>query len=280
MKKYIAMILIFVFLCMSCSIVAYGGNEYPILPINDIISSQSNPSEEDASSEQGSSSEPSSTSKAEDDSSLPEVNSDYVTPDVPLDNTTTTATTTTTTTTTIKKTTAAVSIKKCSVTNIKNKTYTGKALKQSPVVKYKGTALKKGRDYTVTYKNNKKVGTATVIIKGKGNYTGTVKKTFKINHKKTSLKKLTNPKSKQIKVLWKAQKTQTTGYQIQYSTSASFKKSATKTLYIKSNKKTSTVIKKLKKNKKYYVRIRTYKKVSGKKYYSSWSKAKTIKITK
>ena len=59
--------------------------------------------------------------------------------------------------------------------------YNGKARKPSvKVVNKWGKTLKKGTDYTVTYSNNKKVGTATVKITGKGNYKGTITKTFKI----------------------------------------------------------------------------------------------------
>lgn len=65
------------------------------------------------------------------------------------------------------------------------------------------------------------------------------------------------------------------GYQIQYSLNDRFKKS--KTVKVKGNKKTSVKVKKLKSNTKYYVRIRTYKSVGSKKFYSSWSKAKTVK---
>ena len=73
------------------------------------------------------------------------------------------------------------SIAKATVSGLANKTYTGKAITQTPTVKLGTTTLKSGTDYTVTYKNNKNVGTATVTITGKGNYTGTVSKTFKIN---------------------------------------------------------------------------------------------------
>jgi len=59
-------------------------------------------------------------------------------------------------------------------------TYTKKAIKPKVTVKYKSKKLKSNKNYTVTYKNNKKVGTATVVIKGKGGYKGTVKKKFKI----------------------------------------------------------------------------------------------------
>lgn len=58
--------------------------------------------------------------------------------------------------------------------------YNGSARTPKPVVKAGNTVLKKNVDYTVTYKNNKNIGTAQVTIKGKGKYSGTVTKTFKI----------------------------------------------------------------------------------------------------
>ena len=73
---------------------------------------------------------------------------------------------------------------------------------------------------------------------------------------------------------------QTTGYEIQYSTSSKFKEA--KTVAVTKNKTISKTITKLTSKKKYYVRIRTYKsvKVSGKttKIYSDWSKVKSVKI--
>ena len=74
----------------------------------------------------------------------------------------------------------AASIANASVTGISDKTYTGKAITQSPKVKLGSTTLKSGTDYTVSYKNNTNAGTATVTITGKGNYTGTVNKKFTI----------------------------------------------------------------------------------------------------
>ena len=61
-------------------------------------------------------------------------------------------------------------INKCSVTGIKAKTYNGKAQTQSITVKDDTKTLKDGTDYTVSYKNNKDAGTATIVITGKGNY--------------------------------------------------------------------------------------------------------------
>ena len=168
----------------------------------------------------------------------------------------------------------AASIAKATVSGISNKTYTGKAITQNPTVKLGSKTLKKGTDYTVSYKNNKAVGKATVTIKGKGNYTGTISKTFKINPKKTTLKTATSPKTKQLKVTY-SKLSGVTGYQTVYSTSSKFTKATTKTA---SSKSTSKTISGLTKGKTYYVKVRTYKTVNGTKYYSGYSAVKKKKI--
>ena len=155
-------------------------------------------------------------------------------------------------------------------------TYSGKANKPAVTVTGADKKAISASAYTVSYSANKNVGTAKVAITFKGNYSGTKNLTFTINPKGTKLSKLTT-KSKAITVKWKKNTKQTSGYQIQYSTSKNFKK-AKKTVTVSKNKTTKTKIKKLKKKKKYFVRIRTFKKVSGKKYYSAWSKAKNIKV--
>ncbi|MDD3746895.1 MAG: leucine-rich repeat protein [Anaerostipes sp.] len=67
------------------------------------------------------------------------------------------------------------------VSGIYSKNYTGKSQTQSKISLRAGsTTLKAGTDYTVSYTNNKYIGTATITITGKGNYGGTLKKTFKI----------------------------------------------------------------------------------------------------
>ena len=99
-----------------------------------------------------------------------------------------------------------------------------------------------------------------------------------VSVKTTKLKSAKNVKGKKLVVKW-AKNTAGNGYQIQYSTSKKFAK-GNKTKTISKNKTTSYTIKKLKKKKTYYVRIRTYKKVSGKTYYSGWSSVKKVKIKK
>ena len=158
-------------------------------------------------------------------------------------------------------------------------TYNGKVQKPSVTVKNsKGKALKNGTDYTVSYpKGMKNVGKYTVKVTLKGNYSGSKSMTYNINPKGTGVSKVTAAK-KGFKVTWKKQATQTTGYQVQYSTSSKFK--SAKTVTISKNKTTSKSVSKLSAKKKYYVRVRTYKtvKVNGKnvKLYSGWSKAKSV----
>ena len=108
----------------------------------------------------------------------------------------------------------------------------------------------------------------------KGNYSGTKTLTFKVNPAKTTVSKVT-PATKSLKVSITKKSTQVTGYQIQYSTSKTFK--SVKTVNISSYKTTSTTIKSLKAKTTYYVRVRTYKTVSGTKYYSGWSTVKYAK---
>jgi hypothetical protein len=114
------------------------------------------------------------------------------------------------------------------------------------------------------------------VITYKGNYAGLSLKTFTINPKATVINKLTKPGKKQIKATWQKRTAQVTGYEIQYSTTKNFTKKTTKTLKVKNFKTTSKTIKNLKAKKKYWVKIRTYKNVNGKLYYSTWSKAKMI----
>ena len=158
-------------------------------------------------------------------------------------------------------------------------TYDGKAKKPGVTVKDSKGKTISSKYYSVSYsKGRKNVGKYTVTIKFKGNYSGTIKKTFTIKPKAASISKLTKGK-KAFTVKWKKQTQQTTGYQIQYSTSSKFKNA--KSVTISKNKTVSKKITKLKAKKKYYIRIRTYKtvKVNGKnvKIYSSWSKAKSVK---
>lgn len=71
----------------------------------------------------------------------------------------------------------------------KKRAYTGKAIKNNFNLEDQNTDLEPGKDFEVSYKNNKKVGTAKLTFTGMGNYAGTVRATYKI--KKKSVKSLT-----------------------------------------------------------------------------------------
>ena len=233
----------------------------------------------------------------------------------------------------------------------KSTSYTGKYIKPTVKAYYNGKTLKNSTDYTVSYKNNLNAGTATVTVKGKGNYTGSKNLTFKISPISISKLKLSlspasytyNGKVKAPKVIVKdsAKKTissksytvsyqsgrknvgkykvtvkmkgnysgsknlyftinpptttvsklvagkksatvyitkkssQVSGYQIQYATNKKFSGAKTKT--ISSYKTTKCSLTGLSAKKYYYVRVRTFKKVSGKTYYSGWSTLKYVK---
>lgn len=259
------------------------------------------------------------------------------------------------------------------VSSISNQVYNGNAKTPTPAVYYNGRRLTANTDYTLSYSNNIAVGTARLVVTGKGTYfTGSKTVEFNIvpaavsgfksssqsynsislkwtqmknatgyqiydavtnkhiktitanstvaytkgslspvknykfkirayttvkgknyygpfstvvsvytRPKGTSISSLT-AKSKGFTVKWKKQASQTTGYEIQYSTSSKF--SGAKTVTVGKNSTTSKAISKLKGKKKYYVRVRTYKtiKINGKsaKLYSSWSSAKAVTTKK
>ena len=174
-------------------------------------------------------------------------------------------------------------ISKISLVSISKTTFTYNGKTQTPTVTVKDSkkkTLKNKTDYTVTYSRGRKnVGRYSVKVKFKGNYSGGKTFYYNIVPKATSVKSVKGL-SKGMQVNLKLQKTQTTGYQIQYSTFKNFKNA--KVVTVKNNVSAKKITK-LKAKKKYFVRVRTYKttKFSGKNYniYSSWSSAKTT-VTK
>ncbi|WP_415931678.1 Ig-like domain-containing protein [Zhenpiania hominis] len=165
---------------------------------------------------------------------------------------------------------AAYSSAKISLSTTKY-TYNGKA--KRPTVKGL-SAFVNGTDYTIAYKSNVKSGKATVTVTGKGDCAGLSTKTatFRIVPNKAAISKLTKGK-RNMKVRIKSQKkAAVSGYQIayKYGKSGKYKKVTTTKLTKK--------IRKLKTKKYYYVKVRAYKKIDGKKYYGTYSKIKKIKV--
>lgn len=118
----------------------------------------------------------------------------------------------------------------------------------------------------------------TVTASLKGKMTTVLKIPVSITPIRQSAPALKSSKSRQMTVSWKKD-TRATGYQIMYSTDKKFRKNV-KTVNIKKYKTTRCTVKKLARNKRYYVRVRSYKKVSGGKLYGSWSSTKNVKIKK
>ena len=177
-----------------------------------------------------------------------------------------------------KKTSTIYKIKSTKLA-YKTVSYNGKVKKPSvKVTDSKGNTIPSGY-YTVTYdKGCKKVGTYQVTVVFNDRYEGTAGLSFKINPPKTAITNV-NGKKKAFQVKWKKKTTQVSGYQVRYSTSSTFKTKYTKTVTVKGYSKTSRTIKGLKAGKKYYVKVRTYKNVDGKTYYSAWSAKKSVKTT-
>lgn len=169
-----------------------------------------------------------------------------------------------------------VSIADCKITlSGTDYAYSGKGIYPGVSVTMEGITP----EYSVAYKNNVAIGTATVVITGKGRFVGSTTKTFRINPPAVKLKKVSKGKKK-ITAKWakvsKKKKSLVTGYQIRYSTNGAFS-SNTPTKSKKGWKKTNVTVKKLAKKTRYYVQVRTYKVVGGQTYYSTWSNTKSAK---
>ena len=154
--------------------------------------------------------------------------------------------------------------------------------------------VKADKDAKLTYKSDNKsvkvdkngkvtiaknfVGKATITVTAISGGAKTAKKvTITVNPKGTIFRAVYNGKGRKLKAYWN-RNSQVDGYQLQYGTSKNF--TGCKTVTLKSNQCTGSVRTGLKKNATYYVRIRTYKRVSGKTYYSDWSKVKSFKVVR
>ena len=151
--------------------------------------------------------------------------------------------------------------------------FTGSNITPSVTVKVAGRTLTSGTDYTVSYSNNKNVGTSNVYVYGKGNYSGSLSAKFDIVPAKQQIQKL-ETKYKGFYIDW-AQKGSATGYDVEYSVNANMSGAASK--HLTANKPDTLTVSGLAGDKTYYVRVRSYTNVNGKVYYGAWSDIKSIK---
>ena len=128
--------------------------------------------------------------------------------------------------TVVKFNVVAHDITKATVTGIVNKTYTGTAITQSPVVKYNGTTLKLDTDYTLKYSNNTDAGVATVTINGINNYRFKQEKKFTINKANISSTSITiaeaiysekNPATPKVTITYNDKSISSKNYTLSYS---------------------------------------------------------------
>ena len=148
-------------------------------------------------------------------------------------------------------------------------TYNGKV--HHPTITISG--LREGTDFTVSYSNTVNAGIATVRVTGKGNYTGSVSKTFTIRPRRSGIQKLT-ARPQGFYVRWKKVPAQISGYEIQYARKASFAKAGI--VRVDASRRAAKILD-LKGEKNYYVRVRTYKNVGKTRVYSKWSAVWQIK---
>ena len=151
--------------------------------------------------------------------------------------------------------------------------FTGSNITPSVTVKVAGRTLTSGTDYTVSYSNNKNVGTSNVYVYGKGNYSGSLSAKFDIVPAKQQIQKL-ETKYKGFYIDW-AQKGSATGYDVEYSVNSNMSGAVSK--HLTANKPDTLTVSGLAGDKTYYVRVRSYTNVNGKVYYGAWSDVKSIK---
>lgn len=179
------------------------------------------------------------------------------------------------------KETQKISISKCTVTLSKSVPYTGKSLTVPVTVKYGKKLLKSGTDYTLSYKNNKKIGKASVTIKcsKKSEFFGSKTVTFNIVPKKCEELTLVKKTQSSVTLKWKNQKEVSAFRVYSYNKEkGTYKKLA--------EVKTNTLkLMNLKPNTQYLFSVRAFKTVNGKNYYGEFSqklkvRTKPIKYSK
>lgn len=152
------------------------------------------------------------------------------------------------------------------IKDIPSKAYTGSAIEPSPTVTCEGKKLIKDTDYTVTYKNNVKIGKATLTVKGLGEYAGYTKTaSFNIVPVKSGGIEMTSRTTDTVTLKWD-KTSQATGYNIQVYRSSGWQTAGSTT-------DTTFTVKDLSSASNYSFRVRAYKTVNSVKYYGAYSSA-------
>ena len=161
------------------------------------------------------------------------------------------------------------SISSAEVSGIHNKTYTSNAVTQSVSVYDDNEKLIKNTDYTVGYLNNINPGTAKIIIKGKGNYSGTITNTFIIKPSKVTNVSVSKKSSMYVTLKWNID-SKVKGYKIYNQNN--------KLLKTINYNKTNSCVLKIKTGVPSYFKVRSYIVGDGKKYNGEFSDLVVINI--
>ena len=168
----------------------------------------------------------------------------------------------------------AIDLSKANVKLAKSRyIYTGHAIQPKPKVVLAKKTLKRGRDYTVSYKRNVKAGQASVVVTGKNGYTGKAAATFSIVPKAAtviSVKSFAGGKA----TVKTSKAPGAKGYQFLVSRN----KAGNKGKRLVVSKSRTHTFKNLKQGGKYFVRTRAFTQVNGKRVWGGWSKAKSVTV--
>lgn len=162
-----------------------------------------------------------------------------------------------------------VKMPNCSISMLNKYTYKGKAVVPKVKITYKGKELVKDKDYTISCKSNTKIGTASVTITGKGNYTGSVKKTYQITLGTPTVTSVKTSGKDAVKLTWK-KTAGATKYLVYRYDGKTWKKAGT-------TASTTFTDRKLKKGMTYKYKVRAVCQNNGKNVYSSYSVVKSVK---
>lgn len=166
------------------------------------------------------------------------------------------------------------SLEGAKVSGIKIASYTGEQIEQKLKVEVDGVTLLEGVHYTLSYSDNVEVGEATVSIRGKGNWTGTLRERFAIRPVSTKLTQVSAGEGS-FTAKWE-KRDGVKGYQVQYSRRRSF--SQAEKVTVKGRKSTTQRVSELPSGSTLYVRVRTYTRVNGKMFASAWSRPVSVTI--
>ena len=164
-------------------------------------------------------------------------------------------------------------ISSATVNSIGSKTYTGASIKPSVTVTLNNKTLKLNKDYTVSYSNNKNIGTAKILIKGIGEYEGEKTVTFNIIPPKVTNLKSSKKTYNSITLSWD-KIDNVTGYKVY-----KYDKKSNSYKYLATTNTNTYTDKSLKASSTYSYRVRAYKVVNSTTYNGSYSNTIDVKTS-